>query len=265
MDNSMEKYNDLLDVLKNLNNVAVAYSGGVDSSLLLFAATKVLKKNVIAVTAAAPFIPKWEVEDAQIQAGKFNVRHIVFDVDLPLLVSNNPPDRCYHCKLTLFSMMMERIRGEGDYILIDGSNADEINEYRPGFKALKELGVRSPMVDAGLTKQNIRYLSKMFGLDTWDKPAYACLLSRIPYNTEITPVLLERIENAEKFLIDLGIKAVRVRSHGDLARIEAGEESFELLLDRDVLKKIAAKLKEFGYMHITVDCDGYKMGCFDEF
>ncbi len=254
------KHERLNRELKALGKVLVAFSGGVDSTFLISAAKTALGDNVHAVTISTPYIPRWEVEEARQLARTLGVGHRVMELDMPDELRNNPPQHCYICKKHLFTLLLEAAGKMGIPHVIEGTNADDLNDYRPGRKALKELKIRSPLLEAGLSKSDIRQLSRKAGLDTWDKPAYACLLSRIPVNTRVEPADLDRIEQAERFLMEIGFRAVRVRTHGDTARIEVDSARISELVDADRMHDIQGTLKRLGYRHVSVDLTGYRTG-----
>lgn len=258
------KYECLLDYLKKRGKVAVAYSGGVDSTFLLKAASEVLPPgNIIALTINSPYIPDREIEEAGTTARNMNIRHIVVDSPIPEQIMNNPKDRCYICKTSLFSILKEIAKQHGFEEVSEGTNADDSLSHRPGLRALHELGIKSPLKDSGLTKQDIRDLSKEKKLDTWDKPALACLLTRLPYNTRVDESVLLRIEKSEQFLVDLGLLSVRVRAHDDLARIEADKSRFPVIITGKLYEKISRQLKQYGFKFVTLDLEGIRSGSFD--
>jgi len=259
-----DKYNVLIDYLKSLEKVVLAFSGGVDSTFLLRAAKEALGDNVKAVTVLAPYIPKWEIAEAKELVKALGVKHEIIEAPIIESIRYNPEDRCYLCKTAIFSMITSRAQEEGYHYVIDGTNFDDISDYRPGLKALKELSVKSPLLECKLTKAEIRAFSKELGLNTWDKPAYACLLTRIPYGNELKEEDFEKIENAEKFMMSIGFRAVRVRCHGDLARVEVDKKDRNKLFNEALLDRISKEIKECGFKYVTLDLQGYRVGSFNE-
>jgi uncharacterized protein len=260
-----EKINKLRKTLKDLESVAVAYSGGVDSTFLLAMAKEVLGKNVLAITAASPMIPTFEIKEAKIIARKLRVKHKLIKTS-PLenpSLKFNPRDRCYICKKSLFVKFLNLAEKYGYSYLVDGTNFDDLNSSRPGLKALAELGVKSPLAEADLTKKDIRKYSKIMGLPTWDSPALACLATRIPYGEEITEPKLAQIDQAEEFIRSLGFKQVRVRYHFPIARIELDPGSISNIIELSMRKKVVEKLKSIGFEHIVIDMEGYRSGSMD--
>jgi uncharacterized protein len=260
-------YQQLVRHIKALKRAVVAFSGGVDSSLLAYIAHESLCSkpdgkpgDVVAITIKTPYIPDWEIEEAHLFAHKFNIIHEIIELEIPAQIIQNPPDRCYLCKKEIFTAILNHAQKIGINTIIEGSNKDDVNDYRPGMRALKELNIASPLLELGITKKTLRELSRELGLPTWNKPAYACLLSRIPYHTEITAGELERIAKAEVVLRELNISGSRVRSHGDIARIEVPVTSFADLLKNDVRTCLIEKIKHCGYLYVTLDLEGYQTG-----
>ncbi len=252
--------------LREIGSAAVAFSSGVDSTFLLRVAHEELGENVVAVTARSHSFPKRELDEAAAFCAREGVRHEIIDseeLDIPGFVAN-PPDRCYHCKKALFGKLIAFAQANGLAAVLEGSNMDDDGDYRPGRRAIRELGIRSPLHDAGLTKAEIRVLSKRMGLPTADKPSFACLASRFPYGERITAAGLERVERAEQWLMDagLGLAQLRVRSHGDLARIEVPPADIPRIAAR--AEEIAAALKSFGFAYIALDLQGYRTGSMNE-
>ncbi len=255
-----KKYIKLKEYLEGLKKAAVAFSGGTDSTFLLAVARDTLADNVIAFTVRSPYIPDWEIEEARQIAGRLSVKHMVFETVLNDSIINNPPNRCYLCKRFIFSKLKDEAKKLGINHVIEGTNADDTQDYRPGIKALKELNIKSPLLENNITKTDVRYFSKLMNLPTWNKPAYACLLTRIPYNTEIKEEELRRIEHAEVFLMGLGFRGVRVRSHDKLVRIELDKSRITDILNDSIREKVVSKLKSMGFEYITIDIEGYRTG-----
>ena len=261
-----EKYKKLENILRDLGSVAIGFSGGVDSSLLVAVAAKVLENKAVAITVLSPFCPKLEGKEAETLAKNVGIKHILLQLN-PLedeRVAKNPPDRCYYCKYGIFSKLQETAAKEGISYVVDGSNSDDNNDYRPGMKAIKELGIKSPLQEAGLTKADIRALSKKLNLPTWNKESAACLASRIPYGEQITKEKLGRVEAAEEYLTKFKFTHLRVRSHGDIARIEVGQEDFSLLGTQEVRNEINDALKKLGFSYVSLDLAGYRVGSLNE-
>ncbi len=258
-----EKFEELKRILRGLAPLAVAYSGGVDSTFLLRAAVEVLgPERVLGVIGDSPSLPRSELEEAKALADGFGAAYaVVYPQELrnPQYTAN-PPDRCYHCKSALFACVRELAAARGIPHVADGNNADDAGDWRPGRRAAAELTVRSPLMDAGLTKADIRELSRGFGLPTAEKPAMACLASRLPYGTAVTAETLEQVEKAEGFLRGLGFRQVRVRHHGEMARIEIPPEGLSRLAADPVRGKVCHALRELGYRHVALDLAGYRTG-----
>ncbi len=257
-----EKKHRLIELLKQFDALIVAFSGGVDSTFLLAMAKQVLGRRVVAVTAASPVHPERETDSAVQIAKDLDVEHIVIQADemnLPEFTANTK-DRCYVCKKHLLSAMFNIAREKGIEYVAHGANADDHLDYRPGARAADEAGVRSPLSEAGLTKDEIRGLSREMGLPTWNKPAMACLASRIPYGTLITRKALDMIDRAETVVSRLGFPGCRVRYHGSVARIEVNPEEIEKIMDKPVREAIGRELRTIGFSHVAVDIEGYIQG-----
>lgn len=257
MENKSAKLNN---ILKDLGTFVIAFSGGVDSSFLLHRAHKVLKTGIIAVTIRTPYIPAREIEEAIEFTSEYGIRHKIIDLEFPDQIRHNPIDRCYICKKTLFEHLLEFARENNFKHIIDGTNADDTGDFRPGMKALKEMGIRSPLLEAAITKKEIRELSRAEGLEIWDKPAMACLLTRIPYDTEVKEGMLRMIEAAESFLFERGYPGTRVRVHGDVARIECLPGYMEKLVHNPEREHIISGLKKIGFRFVSLDLEGYRTG-----
>ena len=257
------KESALVERIKAAGKLAVAFSGGVDSTYLLYKAHEVLGDDCIAVTVKSQVLTAEEFSWTSDYCEKNGIKQIVIDFDVfsVEVFASNPPDRCYYCKKKIFGSVKKASEG---YVAADGSNASDTGDYRPGMRALEELGIASPLKDAGLTKDDIRALSKEAGLPTWDKPSAACLASRFAYGEKITDEGLRRVEAAEKFIRDLGFDGIRVRVHGNLARIEASPDDITLLSYERARKEISEELKRLGFKYVTMDMDGYRTGSMNE-
>ncbi len=260
MEPNSVKYNNLIQHLKSFKSLAIAFSGGVDSSLLLYLSKHALKGKVMAFTVSTPYIPRWEIEEAENFALRYGVLHKVVEFPFIAELKENPKDRCYICKKNLFAFLKEEASKEGFKFLADGTNFDDTKDYRPGMLALKELGIVSPFLETRTTKDDIRKYSQQLELPTWEKPAYACLLTRLPFGQVIKNGELKRIEQAERFLFSLGFDGCRVRMHENMARIEIKQEHFGKMLNTELFQRISSQLKEIGFSFVTLDMEGYRMG-----
>ncbi len=255
-----KKIGKLKGLFSQSDRILLAFSGGVDSTFLLYTIARIFKLKVRALTVKTPYIPQWEVDEAISFCQEYNIEHKVVDLPFPRSIISNPHDRCYRCKKVLFSEI-KNYAGENQFnIIVDGSNADDLSDYRPGIRALDELKILSPLIKSGITKEEIREQLKSWELEIWNKPAYACLLTRIPHDTEVDEKMLYIIEQAELFIKDLGFAGTRVRLHGDIARLECYPKYIEEINKNKVRSVIISRLKELGIKHITLDMEGYKMG-----
>ncbi|MCD8348778.1 MAG: ATP-dependent sacrificial sulfur transferase LarE [Lachnospiraceae bacterium] len=280
MDEKLElKYKDLKNRLKKVGSVAVAFSGGVDSTFLLKTAHDVLGDRAIAVTVKSCSFPEREFQEASAFCKEQGIRQVICESDELSIPGfcENPKNRCYICKRELFGQIRRLAEENGIRAVAEGSNTDDIGDYRPGLQAIRELGILSPLREANLSKTDIRTLSREFALPTWDKPSFACLASRFPYGETITKEKLSMVERAEQFLIELGFRQVRVRIHGSggqtaslpegecrIARIEILPQDFEKMLDETLRRKIYTQLQSFGFSYVSLDLKGYRTGSMNE-
>ncbi|MCD7821181.1 MAG: ATP-dependent sacrificial sulfur transferase LarE [Clostridiales bacterium] len=266
MELRQKKYQALRNCLEELGSVAVAFSGGVDSTFLLWVAHDVLGDQAVAVTASSCSFPERERREAAAFCGLHGIAQVVCpseELDIEGF-RQNPPNRCYLCKRELFGKICAIARERGLNAVIEGSNVDDEGDYRPGMQAVRELGVISPLRQAGLTKNDIRLLSKELGLPTWDKQSFACLSSRFVYGETITEEKLRMVDQAEQLLLDLGFRQVRVRIHGKIARIELLPEEFPKLLVEATRRLVYDRLKSYGFTYVTLDLRGYRTGSMNE-
>jgi len=266
MDPALEaKKQKLLDLLRDMGGCVIGFSGGVDSTFLFAVAARVLGKRALAVTATSETYPERELREANELALRIGGRHRVIvseELDIPGF-AENPVDRCYHCKSELFTKLRKVAAEEGLPYVADGSNVDDRGDYRPGRKALRELDVRSPLEEAGLSKDDIRALSKEMELPTWDKPSFACLSSRFPYGVTITREKIAVVGKAEESLRELGLRTLRVRHHGDVARLELGADEFGRVVD-GLRDEVVRRVKAAGYTYVALDLQGYRTGAMNE-
>lgn len=262
----LEKYRKLKEYIRSFGSVAVAFSSGVDSTFLLYAAKETLGDKAIAVTATSCSFPEIELKEAKIYCESQGIRHFVIkSEELEIKgFSNNPKNRCYLCKHELFEKIGQLAKGQGITEIAEGSNLDDNGDYRPGLQAVAELGIKSPLRYVGFTKQEIRALSKHLGLPTWEKQSFACLSSRFPYGDLISERKLKMVDQAEQLLLDLGFHQLRVRIHGNVARIELDPMEFDKFMLADIRKEVYEKFKGYGFAYVALDVMGYRTGSMNE-
>lgn len=255
-----KKLEDLKAILAESGSAVIALSGGTDSTFLVSVAASQPGLRLLAVTVSTPYMFSSEVRDAASFCNEVGVRHKELIAGIPLSVMSNPPDRCYLCKREIMKLVTSEARTGNYMVVFDGTNADDLKEYRPGLKALRESGVRSPLAETGLTKEEIRYLAREAGLEISVRPSNTCLLTRFPHGMTINPENLRRIEEAESIVTEAGFTGARVRIHGELARIEIRSEQFELIALSEVRMKLTKALRGLGFQYITIDAEGYRSG-----
>lgn len=264
----MDKYEVLIKTIESYRKVAVAFSAGVDSTFLLEACVKALgKENVVAITAKSCLMPSIECDEAKKYCKKRGIRWVSFDPKIMQVegISENSVDRCYLCKKHIFSVMKRAVFNEGIKYLLDGSNADDGGDFRPGMKALEELKIKSPLKDLGFTKSEIRSLSHALDIPTWEKPSYACLATRIPYGEPIDEAKMNLVEKAEDYIRSLGFEEVRVRVHNTvIARIELNPNDFSRFMRGDIRLEVNLMLKNMGFAYVSLDLQGYRTGSMNE-
>ncbi|MBO7523397.1 MAG: ATP-dependent sacrificial sulfur transferase LarE [Bacteroidales bacterium] len=262
-ENLNSKINTLDEIIRSSGKIAVAFSGGIDSSYLLYRASQLENTDVTAITICTPYMVSNEIKFAHEFASQHNIKNVLIEMPIPFNIINNPADRCYLCKKEVFDKIVSYAEENEVDTIFDGTNADDIGTYRPGLKALQEMNIKSPLAISGLTKSEIRQLAKEAGLSFWDKPSMTCLLTRIPHNTLIEEKYLRKIEAAEKILIENGYNGIRVRGHGTIARIECNEELMRKIINDSNRQSITDGIKKAGFSFVSLDLEGYRSGSMD--
>ncbi|MDD6212876.1 MAG: ATP-dependent sacrificial sulfur transferase LarE [Clostridiales bacterium] len=262
MDDALRKEEHLKEIWKEMGSAAIAFSGGVDSTYLLKSAREVLGERAAAITVSSAFFPKSEQKEAEDFCRQEGISQIILPFDCLEMkdIRSNPENRCYHCKKAIFSRIKETAEENGLSWVTEGTNQDDLTDYRPGLQAIRELGIRSPLLEAGLTKNEIRLLSRKYSLPTWNKPSFACLASRFVYGEEISSEKLNMVERAEEYLKGRGFSQMRVRIHGKMARIEVLPEDFSRLVEQSMRQDVSEVLIQMGFSHVSVDLSGYRTG-----
>ncbi|MBE0679793.1 MAG: ATP-dependent sacrificial sulfur transferase LarE [Bacteroidales bacterium] len=255
-----DKTNNLTAIMSDAGSAVIALSGGTDSTYLASFAAGIKGLRVMAVTVTTPYMFSSEVRDAVSFCKSAGMKHMEISMAMPRTVVSNPPERCYLCKREVMKAVTDAARERGYVYVFDGTNADDLLDYRPGMKALREFGIRSPLAEAGLTKSEIRELAREAGLAVSDKPSNSCLLTRFPHDTSITEVNLRRAEEAERITAEIGFAGARVRIHGELVRIELRRDQFAIIMNDDIREVLTSAIKKLGYKYITIDAEGYRSG-----